>query len=158
MSVMYKNSKIHVQNWSVQCSTCQCSANAGTVVRYPASKVGKSYLIKPKWRATASCRPSGMLFFISRTQNREQKEDEKEVQMWVNRYVQRWRGRNRYCVCTGANLGNLGAVLAGSRSVRNSQRQAVHSPTQSVGSPSSVVLGESSVRSGSMREMWRRKR
>ena len=64
-------------------------------------------------------------------QNREHKEEEKEVQMWVNRCVQRWRGRNRYCVCTGANLGNLGAVLAGSRSVRNSQRQAVHSPTQS---------------------------
>ena len=64
-------------------------------------------------------------------QNREQRKGEKEVQMWVNRYKQGWRAIRWNCVCTGANLGNLGAVLAGSRSVRNSQRQAVHSPTQS---------------------------
>ena len=69
-------------------------------------------------------------------QNREQKEEEKEVQMWVNRYVQRWRVRWN-CVCTGADLGNLGAVLAGSRSVRNSQRQAVHATGEPVGRPSS---------------------
>ena len=89
-------------------------------------------------------------------QNREQKEDEKEVQMWVNRYVHWWRAVRWNCVCTGANLGNLGAVLAGSRSVRNSQRQAVHEHRRA--RRQTVVLGESSVRSGSVREMWRRKR
>lgn len=74
MSVMYKIQGTKIQSTKFRYKIGLYSAVHGSAVQHRVSRPSsgvqsrESYSIRSKWRATASCKPSGMLFFILRTE------------------------------------------------------------------------------------------